>query len=238
MRVLLFLFPLTAALAQTRVADLNANSWWVYAGDHQIKGRWGVFTETQVRRSDFASIWQQLQLRNAATYKVSDHVQVSLGYVATRSGRYGDFPAAAPIWEHRLQTEAKIKQNPIHKLTLEHRLRLEQRWIGQYVGGVHSYRFQERARYQAKVSRPVSTNRYLFGYGEAFLSFGANHAVRSLDQYRAGGGVGFKVTPNNKLEFGYMLQYILQHNNRVEEYNHTLRVQWNSATPLARLFHR
>jgi hypothetical protein len=73
------------------ITETNETSWWIYSGDHRIAGPWGIFTETQIRRAEFLAIWQQLQFRNAATYRFSPRVQVAAGYVWTRTGRYGDF---------------------------------------------------------------------------------------------------------------------------------------------------
>ena len=76
-RILPALFFCSFALFGQRTRETNVNSWWVYAGDHPIKGPWGVFAEIQVRRSDFVQIEQQVQLRDAVTYRISPNAHLS-----------------------------------------------------------------------------------------------------------------------------------------------------------------
>lgn len=225
-----------------RIRDPNAHSWWVYAGDHSVRGPWGVYTEIQVRRSDVLTIWQQFQSRDAVTYRFSPHVQVAAGYVFTYTGRYGDFPATRSFNEHRTYQQFSVKHE-LKTLELEHRYRTEQRWIQNYTGVNDFYwRYQGRFRYQLKATLPITKadaaghQWYLFGGDEIFIPYGPNHGTNNFDQNRAFGGLGYKFTRNNKLEIGYLNQFIIQRNNRIEENDHTFRLQWSSSTPIAKLF--
>jgi hypothetical protein len=219
------------------ITETNATSWWIYSGDHRIAGPWGIFTEVQVRRADFLDIWQQLQFRDAATYRFSPHIQVAAGYVWTRTGRYGEFPAAQPSLEHRIYEQLVVKQEFQHG-DLEHRYRVEERWLQNYTSNTaYFWRQQDRFRYQLKgsiplpISDPRNARWYLFGAGEVFLHFGPNHGSNSFDQTRAFGGVGYKLSSTNKLEVAYQNQYIAQRNGRIFESNHGLRLQFSSSAP-------
>jgi hypothetical protein len=220
------------------VTETNAVSWWVYSGDHRISGPWGIFTEVQARRANFLAIWQQLQFRDAATYRFSPHLQVAAGYVWTRTGQYGEFPAARPSVEHRAYQQLTVKQEFKHG-DLEHRYRVEERWLQNFTtGDAYFWRQQDRFRYQLKgtlplsLADPQSTRWYVLGAGELFVHFGPNHGSNSFDQTRAFTGLGYRVTKNNKFEVMYQHQYIAQRNGRIFESNHGLRVQWSSSTPL------
>lgn len=225
-----------------RARDPNVHSWWVYAGDHQIHGPWGVYSEMQIRRSDFASIWQQFQKRDALTYRFSPRVQVAAGYVFTYTDRYGDFPVARAFNEHRTYQQIAVRHE-IGKLALEHRYRTEQRWIQNYTTGDNFYwRYQGRFRYQVRGAFPISKATaagrqwYLFFGDEMLLGYGPNHGLNTFDQNRAFAGIGYRVTRNNSLELGYLNQFLIQRNNRVEEHNQAFRLQWSSSTPLSKLF--
>jgi hypothetical protein len=227
-----------------RLRGTNFNSWWVYSGDHPLKerGRWGIFAEVQIRRSDFASVWQQLQSRDAITYRFSGHVQGALGYVYTSTSRYGDFPIAQPALEHRMYQQLNVKHE-IGRLEWEHRLRNEQRWIQSYKSSnAYDWPYQNRFRYQIKATIPVTEadaaghQVYLFVSDEIFLPYGTNRGVNTIDQNRITAGAGCKFTRNNKFEIAYLNQFLIQRNNRIEENNHTLRVQWTSSTALNKLF--
>ena len=231
----LVLVTFALPVAAQRIRDTNLNSWWVYAGDHPVKGPWGVYSEIQVRQSDFAAIEQQFQSRNAITYRFSPSVQVAVGYVYTHTGQYGDFPASRAFKEHRTYQQLALKQTLKH-LEIEHRYRNEQRWTQNYTGRSNDFfwRYQNRARYQIKASLSVKGPWYVFGGDEILVPYGPNHGVSAFDQNRAFAGVGYKVTSRNKLEVGYLNQFLIQRNGRIEESNHTLRVQFSSTVPLLR----
>jgi uncharacterized protein DUF2490 len=221
-----------------RFAETNATSWWIYSGDHPISGHWGVFTEVQARRADFLAIWQQLQFRDAATYRISPHIQLAGGYVWTRTGRYGVFSAAKPSLEHRIYEQLVLKQEFSHG-DLEHRYRVEQRWLQNFTTGDNFFwRYQNRFRYQLKGSLPISAadthgrQWLVFGAGELFVHFGPNHGPTAFDQTRAFGGIGYKLSKHDKIEFAYQHQFISQRNGLINESNHGLRVQFSSNAKL------
>jgi hypothetical protein len=240
MAVLLASSLCNAQSSGPRVVETNATSWWVYTGDHPISKHWGVFTEIQARRADFLNIWQQLQIRDAATYRFSPHVQVATGYVWTRTGRYGEFPAPQPYLEHRVYEQLAVKQEFKHG-DLEHRYRVEQRWLQNFTtGDSYFWRYQNRFRYQLKGTVPVTKagdrgqQWILLGAGEIFLHFGPNHGPNAFDQTRAFGGFGYRLSKENRIEFTYQHQYIAERNGRIYESNHGLRVQFSSTAPLFR----
>ena len=221
-----------------RIRDVNANMWWIYVGDHPFKGKWGLHSEVNARRANFGASWQQLLLREAVTYRFSKNVQVAAGYGSIRNARYGDFPIAEPNFEHRVWEQVTLKHE-LKRLELEHRYRLEQRFIQSALpGNGYFWRYQDRFRYQMRAAFPVSKNWYVLGADELFIHFGPNHGSSPFDQNRAIAGVGSRITPTNRLEFHYLNQFVLQRNGRIEESNHTFRVQWSSSTPLARFFSR
>lgn len=231
-----------AAPAQTntpRLLDPNAHSWWVYYGDHPVRkdSKFGLFTELQIRRADFATNWQQFLLREAVTYKLNQKVQFGVGYGFLKTSRYGSFPVARTFREHRLFEQVILKQE-VGRLELDHRYRVEQRWLETFSGSRHFWRNQDRFRYQLKGVLPVSTANnegqqwYLFAGDEVFLGLGTNYGSGRFDQNRLFAGVGYKLSRNNKLEVGYLHQFIVQRSGLVEESNHTFRVQFSSTATL------
>jgi hypothetical protein len=234
---------LVAALSLTplsaqHITETNATSWWIYSGDHPLHGPWGVFTEVQARRANFLSIWQQLQIRDAATYRFSPQLQVAAGYVWTRTGRYGEFPAAEPSLEHRAYEQLSVKQE-FKNGELEHRYRVEQRWLQNFTTPEsYTWRYQDRFRYQLKGTLPISKpddhghQWYLVGAGELFLHFGPNHGPNTFDQTRAIGGIGYRLSRTNRIDLEYQHQYIAVRNGHIYESNQGLRVQFSSTARL------
>lgn len=222
-----------------RIVDPNANTWFAYFGDHPLTAtsKWGGLTEGHIRRSDGLSLWQQWLFREGISYRVVPSVEIVGGFVYSRTYPYGDFPAVRAYAERRAYEQASYRRIA-GKVEVEHRVRLEQRWVESAAGSQPVWRYQNRARYQLKGSIPFgsrqASNRpwYVFGGDELFVPFGPNHGPGLLDQNRLFGGVGYRINSYNRLEVAYLNQLIYQRNGLVEESNHTLRVQFSSAVPL------
>lgn len=211
-----------------RIQDDNAHTWWVYYGEHGIRNsRWSLLSEVQVRRSEFGAGWQQLLLRDGLLYNFSPNVQAGGGYGYINTSRYGEFPVSKAFKEHRVFGQLVLKHQA-SKVAFEHRYRFEQRWLETPL----FWRHQNRFRYQIRVAAPVSKNWYVFAGDELFIGFGRNHGAEHFDQNRAFAGVGYKVTPNNRLEFGYLNQFLVQRSGLVQESNHILRIQITSFSKL------
>ena len=225
--------------ASSSVVDRNLNTWWSYAGDHPIAGGWSAISEAEIRRSDFLRTSQQLIFREAAGYRFSPHVQVAAGYFWTRNARYGGFPPDHPFLEHRIFEQLSI-HHTARRVDIDHRFHVEQRWLQDFSHGeAYFWRYQDRTRYQFRLTLPISKANasgqqwHLFAGDEIFFHFGPNQEARALNQNRVQAGIGCHLTRNNRIEIGYLNQYLLRQNGFVNESNHTLRFQFISS---ARLF--
>jgi hypothetical protein len=237
--IIALLVPL--ASAQT-TQDTNVNAWFMYFGDHALSTKWGIHLEGQIRRSDAGLTWQQLLLRPGVNYQLNPNILFTAGYAYVRSWPYGGFPARAVFPEHRFYEQALIKHK-VSPVTIQHRLRLEQRLVGIVLApqaDVEGWQTRNRFRYllRGDIPLPIKTKgQQRFGvalYDEVFLQFGANRGIRSFDQNRVYGALTYKLTPSNRLELGYMFQYIPQRNGVIVEHNHTLQFAWFSTTPFRR----
>lgn len=219
--LLLFLGSLPAFGQANRVADRNTIGWLVYEGDHALGAKWTLHTEYQWRRTGLVTKPQQQLARLGAAYQVLPRVQVAAGYTHLTTHPYGDYPTAGtgvPFPEHRSYQDIQLSDT-LGRLTLEHRLRLEQRWQGQLAEGrgraVQSWLYQSRIRYQLAATLPLQGPRldarewYLTAFDEVFLSFG-RHATKVFNQNRIGGGLGYQAQDNFRLELLYLNQ-ITQH---------------------------
>lgn len=220
---------MTSAQTAPRVLDTNANSWWVYNGDHPVgRSRFSILAELQWRRSNFISIGQQLLVREGLTYRVNPRVVIGGGHAFARTYRYGDFPAERAFNEHRVFEQISLRQRA-GTVDLDHRFRLEQRWVQAFRGNTPFRRYQNRLRYQFRGSVPLGSGTwYAFAGDELFIRFGVNRGPSAFDQNRAFFGVGYRIGARNRLEVGYMNQFVRQRSGLVEESNHLLRVQWTS----------
>ena len=223
-----------------RVPDYNTLGWFQYDGAHKLGARWTLNTEYQARRVHFVRDWQQRLARVGVGYQVRPRVQVAAGYTSFITHPYGDYPTAGtgvPFPERRLYEDVQLSDT-LGRVTLTHRFRLEQRWVGQLPDGgsrtVQSWQYQNRLRYQIEATVPLQGRRldahewFLNVYDELFMGFGRNVQNNVFNQNRVSAGVGYAFGPDFQLRLNYLYQ-ITQHGEPepasglpVFEFNHGL----------------
>lgn len=234
MRWLFLALPLFAA-AQTpapRVHSHQLHGWYMYFGDHPVKGRWELHLEEQWRRHDGILRWQQNLFRPGVNYQFSERVSLTVGYAHIRTYPYGEFPAARRYDENRLWQQVIVTQR-LGRVRLTHRLRPEQRWV-QSAAGPDSWRYRNRFRYFAKGVVPLKGRWFGAFYDEVFLNLPPAWPARRVDQNRAYAAIGRRLGRHNSFEIGYLHQFIAQANGRVFEQNHTLQLGFFSRQPFGR----
>lgn len=218
----LCLLPLVGRSQPNRVADYNTLGWFQYNGDHKLGKRWTLHTEYQARRVRFVRDWQQRLARAGLGYQVLPRVQLSAGYTSFITYPYGNFPTAGtgvPFPERRLYEDVLLSDT-VGRVTLTHRFRLEQRWLGQLPDDgsrtVQNWQFQNRIRYQIEAVIPLQGTRvddkewFLNAYDELFIGFGRNVANNVFNQNRLSAGLGFQVNDDLQFQLNYLYQ-ISQH---------------------------
>lgn len=211
-----------SAYGQDRMKDKNAIGWYVYEGDHRLSNRWEFHTEYQWRRVEFIRSWQQSLARLGVAYQLFPQIKIATGYTSFITFPYGDFPAAdtgEPYPERRFHQDVQLSDT-IRNIPLQHRFRLEQRWIGQLQEtpgkAVTSWEYQNRIRYQIAAIIPMQGSTlenqewYLNFFDELFIGFGKNVGQNIFNQNRISGGFGYQFTDNFRVELNYLYQ-ITQH---------------------------
>ncbi len=217
-----------------RTADHNLNGWFMYFGDHPVKGKLGVHLVGQWRRHNLITRGQQLLLRPAINYEINPNLSLSAGYAFIATHRYGSLPAAFPFAEHRIYQQASAKQR-FGKVNVEHRFRLEQRWLERKsTDAPTQWRYQDRFRYFVKGTVPITGKWYFGAYNEIFLNLRRAPGLPLFDQNRAYAAIGAKLNRTSRIEAGYLQQTLSRFGGRAFEYNHTLQIAIFSNTPLLR----
>jgi hypothetical protein len=214
-------FP-TVVNAQTT----NQFSGWLAAfGRVELKNRFSLHIESQLRSTDNLQQVQGLLLRAGLNYNLKSNQIITVGYAYISSRRTVDgvsgYGPEDRIWEQFVLNEAfNFKERVI---TIQNRLRLEQRFIGQSVAEngqlVNSgFSFVQRIRYFARMIAPIAKSPNGFTKGmffslqdEVFVNIGDLSVVNGkyFDQNRAYFSVGYRFSPKNDTEIGYMNQFVL-----------------------------
>lgn len=229
------------AQSDNRSNTSNTNAWLMYFGNHKVSDRWGIHAEVQWRRHDLLSADQQLLLRTGVDYYTRGNNRLTAGYGFIRTHPYGEFGAPGDFPEHRIWQQFLTSQS-IGRVSLSHRYRLEQRFIGNAnSGSMEGGRYENRMRYMAKITVPIGNDwekpMFFAVYDEVMLNFGKDVGYNLFDQNRVYGAFGFTITQQIKLEAGYLYQLVQLRSldstsrNRIEN-NHTLQIGVFSTLPL------
>lgn len=224
-KYILVLYFISVTLAvnsqNTRIIDYNLIGWYNTFITKKITDKWSTHTEYQWRRDDFILHGQQSLLRVGINYKFNPKLLARVGYGWIETYPYGSInlqAAGKTFTEHRA-FQALLLNDEMGILELQHRLMLEQRWIGRYtkpdIKSEDDYVYVNRIRYLLRLQIPIGKKLmedktiYAAMYDELFIQFGKNVQENVFDQNRLGALIGYKLNKYFKLELGYLNQTVL-----------------------------
>lgn len=222
MRIQIFssMLILTFGLSAQKTIDDQFHAWSVYQGNHHLSEKWDLHTEYQFRRADGFAVWQQSLARIGLDYKLNPAVTISSGYGQIISYPYGTQPIAHQTNENRLWQQLILKQ-PIGKIQVQQRYRLEQRWV--------DAQFKQRIRYRAQVLLPLQKSFtdqkkgfFINMNDEVFLGFGKGIGKNILDQNRFITALGYQFNKDFNIQLGYLNQFVIKADGMHMERNHTI----------------
>ena len=231
---LLLVIFINTAQAQKEITT-QSNAWVVYLGNHRINDSWGVHTEYQWRRSAFFEHWQQSLTRFGLDYYAKNGVQYTAGYAWVLTYPYGDQPVEHQFTEHRIWQQVILK-NKAQRADIQHRYRLEQRFLEQWAKNTHNefentgFVFRQRARYRLLLNIPLNKKEmadktlFLSLTDEVFLGFGKGIGKNILDQNRLSAALGWRFDSRSNIQLGYLNQYLVKGDGIKAERNHTLQL--------------
>lgn len=237
---LVLLLSLQHLVSNGQIAD-QTNAWYMYFGNHRLSDRWSLHTEYQWRRHGLAQHWMQSLSRIGIDRHLRGGQIISAGYAWIRTYPYGEQPVAFEFNEHRLWQQLVMSQQ-LGRLHIQHRYRLEQRWMERKVpvadgeGFQHlDFIFRQRVRYRIFVSIPLmgpeltDNSLFLALYDEPFIQFGRNIGMNVLDQNRLYAALGWRFDKDRNIQIGYLNHYWIKADGVHAERNHTLQVgiTWN-----------
>jgi hypothetical protein len=209
------------------------NQWLNFTGSEKLSSRIGFQTEMQIRRHDFVDP-QQLLLRGGLDYYFSDYFSSTIGYAWVQTHPYGEMPVAHENIEHRAWEQVMFS-NKFERWIINHRHRLEQRWIEKFIpsnGAItaNGYNYYNRFRYRFLAQRVLfkdtftDNSFFVVISDEVFINFGKNTHYNIFDQNRFFGGFGYRFKNNIALQTGYLNHLLLKSNGKEQEINHTFQV--------------
>ncbi|MEE4001008.1 DUF2490 domain-containing protein [Tenacibaculum sp. FZY0031] len=213
-----FLFIVFKSNAQK--AD-QLNSWWYYSGKYQLTEKFNIETLYSWSRHNFVKDWQQSKLRLGTSYDHLKNISFGAGYEWVVLFPYGAHPVPKKRIEHRIYEYFTIK-NKIKKVSVNYGMLLEQRIMKDKTR--HRLRLVFGAKIPIIRSKEGETKLSISFFNQVFLDIDKYTNNKNFSQNRAYGA--FDIPLNNALTLstGYMNQYIIIKENRIEN-NHTFMVK-------------
>lgn len=220
--LILILFSSICASCQTQFSG-----WLADFNTVRINNRFSVHTDFQLRSTDQVENIQTLLLRGGLNYQIGKRFIVTGGYAFIHNRReineISGYANEHRLWEQLIFNHAVFfgQRSRARQGTMQHRLRLEQRFIPQLSvvdnelqndGGIYA----NRLRYFFRNVTPLTawstsgSAPFLAIQNEFFLNIGDKSPVndKSFDQNRLYLALGYRFNKKFDLEGGYMNQYV------------------------------
>lgn len=179
-------------------------NWTMYFGQFRINDQWSIHAEAQLRDQGIIDQADQVLLRAGLNHHLKNGMLLTsgygriLGYVAD-----DDYLGETSSAENRVWEQLSFNKN-LNQFKLDHRFRLEQRWISRN----ETTEFKNRIRYLFRITMPLGLNDISEGtwfvslYDEIFLEFDS----KPFDRNRFYGAIGNQLSSNTAVHLGLMVQ--------------------------------
>lgn len=223
----IFLCLSNNVFAQNQVRPQPYGQWLMYFGNNKFNDKWGLHSEAQFRNYLLPQTVQQTLLRVGINRYLNESSYITAGYAFIPTTPSTDNVEGFTTMEHRIWQQGILKNN-YRNVFIEHRYRLEQRFIENKDTGVEKFDNRIRYRVQALVPLYVISPkwRHLFinSYNEIFMNFGRTVSGEIFDRNRLYFALGYQVSPKLNFQLGYLNQLISLPSTNSLDINHNLQI--------------
>ncbi len=181
--------------------DIFGN-WLMYFGTNKIADDWSIHSEVQYRNHTIEPVnIEQLLLRTGVNYHFNKSTVFTLGYGYIASHDFESEQTAPESRESRIFQQL-ILINKIGRVKLEHRYRVEQRWVNSD--------YKNRLRYRLMAFVPINkptieAGTFFLGvYDEIFM----NTKQTYFDRNRLYAALGYQINNITQVQVGYLRQQV------------------------------
>jgi hypothetical protein len=231
--ILICLLPLlllgSKIQAQSQEVYGKADIWFMQLTHFDICKKVSLGNELHMRFDNYFGNKQQFLFRPFVDYKFKENVIFSAGYTLIRTYPYSKYPAPATKPENNIWEQVTLKQK-FNKLTIAHRYRYEQRWMGnlQYSAPendytVSDYTFGHRFRYRITFMYNFHKKWFAHIFDELWVKADKKFRSGSFDRNWVYAGLGYKITDYLNVQLAYLHQFVPKSANLLERH-HGLQV--------------
>lgn len=211
MRILLtvvFLTLITINLKAQSSIENHLGSWYTYASHHRLNERFSIDPLAELRLYEASSNYNLTYVALRGNYHLKNNQTLGLAYAYLDIDTVFEFDHQPNVHEHRLCEQYTISHAK-SKLNIQHRARLEQRFLD----FSERNELQNRFRYRLSLKYNLNNTIFINVSEEPFINF----QDQVFHENRFYTGFGFNVTSHSQLQIGYLKQHIRKNNlNRIQ----------------------
>ncbi|HEY1872600.1 MAG TPA: DUF2490 domain-containing protein [Chitinophagaceae bacterium] len=194
---LAFIFIHSALAAQNDVLG----GWYLVNLNYHFNQKFALYSEVQVRSQHVADDFYYRELKGGLSYKFPGKQSVLLGFGNYKTYTYpGNFKEPVEVNENRIW-EQFIMSHSISRVKIEHRYRIEQRWL--------NGDFFNRFRYRLATATPINHSTiidntvYISVFDELFFTNKAPYFIRNRIFF----GPGYQFSKLLTIQTGFLRQF-------------------------------
>ncbi len=229
--------------AQNQVRPNPYGQWNMYFGDNKINKKIGIHSELQLRNYFLENTVEQTLARVGLNWYIDPLIMLTGGYGFIYTSPSSENVSGFTTKEHRIWQQV-VFRHKTRAIFMEHRYRLEQRFIENL--STETSKFDNRLRYRYQAIFPLYSFsphlRHLFvsGYNEFFVNLGQSISGQIFDRNRLYFAFGYQVSPKLNFQLGYLHQLISIPGLQRTDVNHnlTIGVAYNMDDIMGTFFNR
>jgi len=186
------------------VSAVEPGYWAMFFNQTRISNKWSIHTEVQFRNATFRPNTEQVLYRVGINYHFKPDVLFTAGFAEVPNYAFQEGFAKPPSSnEHRVWQQVLLRNN-YGRFFIEHRYRVEQRWLL----SAQQNTYKNRMRYMLRVSVPINKKQiqkntlFLVASDEVFLHLNSN----PYDRNRIYVATGFQIATGANLQLGFLWQ--------------------------------
>lgn len=194
--LLVFLFSLNSTFAQSPI-EKEIGSWFTFSGNHKISDKVSVSSLIQAWDYELTNNFNFILYNLWLNYSVSPKVTTSLayGYADIDSG----FETNGPhTYENRL-SEQIVYKHKLFKLPIDHRFRVEQRFLNKPGSNVLHNRLRYRLGTKIKLNKTL-----FFRIHDEYITTVQTKKVDAFSENRLYTALGINVSKSVNVQVGYL----------------------------------
>ncbi len=224
--IVIWIFFLTSLTTCAQQLLNKKGNWFVYIGDNQFTKRFGLHTELQLRNFGVSNSVATTLLRIGTHFYVSQNAALTLGYGFIYNQPDMPETPAPLVREHRIW-EQLILHSKTNVVAIEHRYRVEQRFLENITASSRDTKHRIRYRIQAVFpfrKLPGKAKNILFVFYNEVMLHVHKQPAKVFDRNRFYLALGYQLRADLNIQLGFMNQLAVQTAYPVHEINNLAQI--------------